>query len=297
MNSELLKRVSVALVGIPLGLYLIYTGGIAFVVVITILSSIGLWEFYNMMNIKGFKPVIYAGLLFNFFATLFSGIMVVENQFVLSLLFLIGSGLSFIVLMLLLQLWDISKSPIENTWVTIFGLLYVGIFFICVIFVRNFDIVVKYMFDILPLQVDSNLMIGEIWWKFLILYFTSIWICDSAAYFVGRSIGKRKLFERHSPKKSWEGAIGGLVFSMIYFIIMLKFYIVEINFIHGIGFGIIVGVFGQLGDLVESNFKRYAGVKDSSHLIPGHGGILDRFDSIIFTAPMVLIYLFFVMFF
>lgn len=297
MNSELTKRVLVALIGIPLSIYLIYLGGLSFVLTITIISGLGLWEFYNMMNVKGFKPVLYAGLLFNVITTMFAGIMIVDNQFMMSTLFLIGVTLSFTLLMLLLQLWDTTKTPIENTFVTIFGLLYVGIFFICILYIRNFDVIVAYLYKIMPLQINSNLLVSVIWWKFLLIYFSSIWVCDSAAYFVGKSLGKTKLFERHSPKKTREGALGGLIFSVIYFTLMLKYFIPEIHFFNGISLGLIVGVFGQLGDLIESQYKRYAGVKDSSHIIPGHGGILDRFDSILFTAPFVLFYLFFLTFF
>ncbi|MFY8162387.1 MAG: phosphatidate cytidylyltransferase [Candidatus Kapaibacteriota bacterium] len=296
-NNELLQRVLVALVGIPIGLYLILSGGIGFVLVIAVLSSIGLWEFFNMMLIKGFKPLVYAALLFNFFATIFSGIMIVDGQFILSLLFLIGNGVAFVVLTLLIQLWDQSKTPIENSFVNLFGLTYVGIFFITLIFIRNFDVVVNFMHNIMPLQIGLELANKEIWGKIVLIHLTAIWICDSAAYFVGKAMGKNKLFERHSPKKTWEGAIGGMVASLIYFVVMLYFFTPQISYFHGIIMGIIVGVFGQLGDLIESQFKRYAGVKDSSHLIPGHGGVLDRFDSILFTSPIMLIYLFFVLFF
>lgn len=120
----------------------------------------------------------------------------------------------------------------------------------------------------------------------------SIWICDSAAFFLGTAFGKHKLFPRVSPNKSWEGAIAGFIFAIITMITAKALLLNELTLIDSLIVGIIVGSIGQLGDLVESLFKRDAGVKDSSALIPGHGGILDRFDSLLLTAPAVYIYLF-----
>ena len=119
----------------------------------------------------------------------------------------------------------------------------------------------------------------------------SIWACDTAAYFIGSAIGKHKLFPRVSPNKSWEGSIAGFIFAVAAFyvskILMLDF----INLTDAIILGVIVGTVGQLGDLIESLLKRDAEVKDSSSLIPGHGGVFDRFDSLLLTAPIVYIYM------
>jgi phosphatidate cytidylyltransferase len=125
----------------------------------------------------------------------------------------------------------------------------------------------------------------------VIIMFCSIWICDSAAYFIGRKFGKHKLLERVSPKKSIEGAVAGFIASAVFFPLASYFFIPEFSTVYAIILGVIVGIFGQIGDLVESKLKRDADVKDSSDLIPGHGGILDRFDSIIFVSPIVFIFL------
>jgi len=125
----------------------------------------------------------------------------------------------------------------------------------------------------------------------------SIWVCDSAAYFIGRAIGKHKLFERISPKKTIEGAIAGFVFAILAFVGLGELFLAEIPVVHFIVGGSIVGVLGQYGDLAESMLKRDAGVKDSSNLLPGHGGALDRFDSILFVSPSYFIYLSIVIFF
>jgi phosphatidate cytidylyltransferase len=120
--------------------------------------------------------------------------------------------------------------------------------------------------------------------------FILIWVNDSAAYFTGKNFGKQKLFPSVSPKKTVEGFLGGLFFACIssYFIAT---YTETLSFTSWLILAIIVSVFGALGDLIESKFKRQAGVKDSGVIMPGHGGLLDRLDSIIFAAPFIYLFL------
>jgi phosphatidate cytidylyltransferase len=124
--------------------------------------------------------------------------------------------------------------------------------------------------------------------KIIIGLFILIWINDTMAYVVGKSIGKNKLFERISPKKTIEGFLGGLVFSVIFSVFIAQYYILQHIYIWVI-IALLVGVLGTIGDLIESKFKRVAGVKDSGKIMPGHGGILDRLDSIIFVGPFVFL--------
>ncbi len=119
--------------------------------------------------------------------------------------------------------------------------------------------------------------------------FILIWTNDTFAYIIGKSIGKTKLFERISPNKTVEGFIGGLVFTMLAGILLTEFYFFEERSTWLIT-AIIISIFGTLGDLIESKFKRMAGVKDSGTIMPGHGGILDRLDSIIFAAPIIFLF-------
>ena len=119
----------------------------------------------------------------------------------------------------------------------------------------------------------------------------SIWMGDSAAYYFGTALGKHKLFPRVSPKKSWEGAIFGFIFSIGTLILVKFIWLDFLSVWNVIILGIIIGFIGQIGDLVESLFKRDSAAKDSSSLIPGHGGFLDRFDSLIFSAPVIWMYL------
>ncbi len=124
--------------------------------------------------------------------------------------------------------------------------------------------------------------------KIIIGLFILIWINDTMAYVVGKSVGKRKLFERVSPKKTIEGFLGGLIFAVISSVFIAQYYILQPTFIW-VSIAILVGVLGTIGDLIESKFKRVAGVKDSGKIMPGHGGILDRLDSIIFVGPFVFL--------
>jgi phosphatidate cytidylyltransferase len=125
--------------------------------------------------------------------------------------------------------------------------------------------------------------------KIIIGIFILIWTNDTFAYIVGKSLGKHKLFERISPKKTVEGFIGGLVFTMIGSYV-LSMYFTFFTPTVWVSTGLIVGFFGTIGDLIESKFKRSAGVKDSGKIMPGHGGILDRLDSVIFAIPFLYLF-------
>lgn len=126
--------------------------------------------------------------------------------------------------------------------------------------------------------------------RIIIGVFILIWTNDTFAYLVGKSIGKRKLFESISPKKTIEGFVGGLIFSIFAGIIVALFFMPKPLYFWII-IAIIVSVFGTIGDLIESKFKRMAGVKDSGKIMPGHGGVLDRLDSVIFVAPFIYLFL------
>ena len=126
--------------------------------------------------------------------------------------------------------------------------------------------------------------------KMLLLVFVLLWANDTFAYLTGRLLGKNKLFERISPGKTIEGSLGGLVFTMAG-VAVFSHYVDWLPMGVAIGMGLVAVVFGTLGDLCESMLKRQAGVKDSGNLIPGHGGILDRFDSVLFTLPFISIFL------
>lgn len=160
------------------------------------------------------------------------------------------------------------------------------------------DLASKYIFligyVILPFTIMAKIPFGRDGYnpKIFIGIFILIWTNDTFAYIVGKSIGKRKLFERISPKKTVEGFLGGIMFSLLASFLISKYYIEGsiINRYIWFGLAFIVSIFGTIGDLIESKFKRNAGVKDSGNIMPGHGGVLDRLDSVIFVAPFIYLF-------
>jgi len=142
---------------------------------------------------------------------------------------------------------------------------------------------------------DQQLKQINLWGGFTVVaIFATIWICDTAAYFGGKTFGKHKLFVKVSPNKTWEGAVFGFIFSVLTMLAAKILVIDYLSYQHAIVIGALVGIFGQIGDLIESRFKRDSGVKDSSSIIPGHGGVYDRFDSLIYVSPIVYLYIDFI---
>ena len=133
------------------------------------------------------------------------------------------------------------------------------------------------------------------WGIFILLIFISVWICDTAAYFFGKAFGKHKLMPKVSPKKSWEGAIAGFVMGSIAYIGLNHYFLRDIPLTNIVIMAMLINTFCQVGDLIESQIKRDAGVKDSSAILPGHGGILDRFDGILFVMPAIFAYLIYIL--
>jgi phosphatidate cytidylyltransferase len=175
--------------------------------------------------------------------------------------------------------------------------------FRCIYFLFNdrqykIETVSKYLFllgyVILPFIIITKIPFGVKGYnpKIIIGIFILIWTNDTFAYIVGKSIGKHKLYEKISPKKTIEGFLGGIVFAVIASYLIATYYIggKEIAQFIWLGFALIVGIFGTIGDLIESKFKRIANVKDSGAIMPGHGGVLDRLDSVIFVAPFIFLF-------
>lgn len=290
--NELSKRILVAALGIPIALGIIYLGNLPFLIVIVILASLSLIEYYAITEKKYSSPMKIYGIVM-LIAILLSIYIFFESSYFQMIL--IANLILLIFGTMILQLFSTNTNAISSITTTIFGVLYISLAFGSLILLREFPIILS-KFEIVS---DRNHFLRtesftgyDTWGLFVIAIFVTIWICDSAAYFVGKAIGKKKLFLRISPKKTWEGAIGGFIFSIISFFLAMEILTPDFPVIHSIILGAIIGIMGQIGDLAESQIKRDAGVKDSSTLLPGHGGILDRFDSVIFVAPSILIYLF-----
>jgi len=161
---------------------------------------------------------------------------------------------------------------------------------------KKLSLIEKWMYVIgyviIPFIIITKIPIGIKGYnpKIILGVFILIWTNDTFAYLVGKSIGKHKLFERISPKKTIEGFFGGLLFSIVAGYLIARFFIGTSNTEIWIVIAILVSIFATLGDLIQSKFKRLAGVKDSGRIMPGHGGILDRLDSIIFVSPFIFLF-------
>lgn len=283
--SNLFKRVSVALVGIPLAILIIFLGGYYFLSALIIISSFCIWELNKITEKKGTSPLLVLSAFFNILI-LFTFYYFLNSNFILSIFSIVILLILYNILNLGINLFNKNTESIFNISSSVLSVNYITLFFLTLLGLREFSIFQKIISnnsDKLQLFTDN-----ESSWLILAIFIT-IWASDSAAYFIGTAFGKHRLFERVSPKKSWEGAIAGFVFSVIAFTITIYFSISSFNTYLALAIGGIIGITGTIGDLVESLIKRDAKVKDSSNIIPGHGGFLDRFDSILFVSPIVFV--------
>ncbi len=261
-------RVIVSIFAIPIILAASYFGKLFFFMLILGIALISFYEFSAMLENKGSHPNKWLG----FIAVI---ILVSANyiNFSETFTFLI----LFVIIISAVEMFRNKGTELYNIGGTLLATFYISFFAGSLIGIREFYP------DVSSLYLRGGLII--------ISMLASIWLCDSAAYYGGKKFGRRKLFPRISPNKTWEGAIFGFIFAVIAMVIAKFLFLDFLNWSAIIAFGVIIGIGGQIGDLVESLFKRDAGVKDSSALIPGHGGIFDRFDSLLFTAPIILLYL------
>ena len=265
---DIARRVLVSIIAIPVILFLSYLGSYYFTCLVLLIGVVAFIEFGMLAANKKIFPNYVIGIV--------SVIFLIINQ-LFHLIDLLPVLLFISVLLLLTEIFRNKENAISNVGTTLLGIFYVGLFSSSLISIREFY----------PRIDDLYLRGGYI----IISMFASIWICDSAAYFAGVKLGKHKLMPRVSPSKSWEGAIAGFIFAIITMIIAKSILLDFLTLKDVIVLGIIIGFIGQLGDLVESLFKRDSGVKDSSGLIPGHGGMFDRFDSLLMSAPVIWLYL------
>jgi len=267
-------RVLVAIFGAPLIIFLLLHGKLPFVFLILLINLVAQFEFYQLTEHKNMLPLKIWGLLVTVVITFSFYYFGLKWFWLILLLAFYG--------VLLLELFRNNQSATLNISASAWGMIYPAVFFGFMILIRE-----------LPGELGVDYIAGGRW---LLLMLITIWICDTAAYFIGKAIGKHKLFPRVSPNKTIEGAVAGVVFSFITAYIFHLTYIRTLSLAQCLTIALIVAIFGQVGDLMESLFKRDAGVKDSSNLLPGHGGMLDRFDAPLFVAPLVYLYLKFLVF-
>ena len=308
--ASLPKRVAVAAVAIPAILWLAMLGEYPFFALIVVLSSLALHEFYRLAERKGAFPLKTVGLVaglavnaaciyerlqldvFQFFADRGIHLSMFSQYQFLSVILLV-----FVLLVALLELFRTKGSSLMNLGSTVAGVLCISLCFGTLVLMRElfpYGFPVHRFFSVSMASDDQLAQVNRWGGMTVIAIFASIWMCDTAAYFGGLLLGRHKLFERVSPGKTWEGAAFGFLFAVATLVLAQQVVLPYLRLSQAIVIGSFVGVFGQLGDLIESRFKRDAGVKDSSALIPGHGGVYDRFDSLVFVAPIVYLYIDFV---
>ena len=261
------RRLLAAAVFVPCFLLIAWRGQHYFVLLVNLILLTGMYEFYSMMAAKGLRPFkvvgVAAAVLLPWAAYVQEGTWA---NLVLAALVVLALGLEL--------LRREVREPLAHIAVTILGVLYVCWLGSHFVLLRE-----------LPRLRQAPYSQG---FRFVMLTFLLTWMSDTGAYLVGSLVGRHKLAPRISPGKSVEGSVGGIALAVIAGIVAAHtFARDELTPLLGAGLGASAAVFGQIGDLVESLLKRDAQVKDTSGAIPGHGGVLDRFDSVLFTAPLL----------
>lgn len=246
----------------------------AFALLFVCISGLSVREFSNLVNgIEGVginRTINMVGGAYLFFAFMGYCLNIAQSQIFIPYLFLI-------IYLLISELYLKKENPINNWAYSMLSQLYVAL---------PFALLNTLYFHANPATggVEANPILP-------LSIFVFLWISDTGAYCVGSLIGKHRLFERISPKKSWEGSIGGGVFAIIAAFVFAHFF-EFMPLLKWIGLALTVVIFGTWGDLTESLFKRTLGIKDSGNILPGHGGMLDRFDSALIAIPAAVIYLY-----
>ena len=267
-------RSLVAFVFIPLIVLATLKGKLIFAAMILTIVVFSILEFYDLLRRKITNPQIVLGIVFSISIC---AIYYFKGPELLWLLFTTAS-----LLIICIELFRKQVAPSLNASVSLFGLCYIPLLFGQLILIRE-----------LPFSVGVDYPVGGLW---ILQIFFIVWLCDTASYAVGSKFGRHKLYERISSNKTWEGTVAGVITAVLAAWAFHAIFATELSLGDSLVIGVICGIFGQISDLVESLFKRDVQVKDASSLIPGHGGMLDRFDSPIIIAPLVYLYLRFVVF-
>ncbi|MBW3631257.1 MAG: phosphatidate cytidylyltransferase [Gemmatimonadetes bacterium] len=275
--SELTQRVLVAAVGIPLTVGIVYVGGWALAILLMAASALAADEFYRLSEKKGAQPLRGAG------AVLSAGFvfLVAANRSTVELAGF-GSLIAWSTLLLAtLSIWKrgVEGQPLLSMSTTLTGAIYTG-------GLLSFGYLLRHLPGVESAAHGTALVFAPV---------LITWSSDTFAYFVGRRWGTRKLIRRVSPGKTVQGSVGALVGSVLVAVAYSRLLAAVpeygLTLLEAAIFGLVISVAAQVGDLAESLLKRDAGVKDSGTLLPGHGGALDRFDSLLFTLPIAYFFI------
>ena len=257
----------------------LYFSGWVFASIFLIITILGLWEFYGLIASEECQPQKYYGTIAG--AILYLGTVLIclvpkdNNSDQLWLAFIpFILPIPLIFFSFIIEIYRNKPKPLVNIATTTMGFLYIALPFSLLIFFNRPGVLHFWGMPVI-----------------LVSYFGFTWMYDTVAYLYGKQFGKHKLFERISPKKTWEGTIaGGIVTLLAAF--GIHFFVPDLPLTDWLALACIVLIFGTHGDLVESLLKRSLNIKDSGNILPGHGGILDRFDTMFISAPFVFLYFF-----
>jgi phosphatidate cytidylyltransferase len=254
------QRIITGVVAAALFLPIVIFGGFPFIIVTYVLATIGLSELFRMKHLRLFSLEGMVSLLF---------------------------------------LWAFLVPETYSDWFSAFHVTKTDLLLIAVLLLLTYTVITKnkFTFDEASFALLSTLYVGFGFYYFMETRFIGlhymfyalfiIWATDTGAYFTGRAFGKRKLWPEISPNKTVEGSIGGIVCALVVASVYQLYTGFFASFPTLLLMTVVLSIFGQMGDLVESAFKRHYGVKDSGNILPGHGGILDRFDSLLFILPLL----------
>ncbi len=254
------NRILTALIGAPIVVLTLYLGGIPWLAGIAVVSALAWFEMDRLVGRPHLAPERLIGLLFILVALVEAYL---TARGLLNIDLLLPTLTIMLIVSLSLALFDLNERPIVGWSLTFGTALYLGILLSHFILLRE----------------RSN----GFWWVFVAGGLT--WVYDASAYFAGSALGKHKLWPRISPKKSWEGLIGASVITLIVGAVVGP-WLLGITWWQGVALGALIAVADPFGDFVVSLFKRQAQIKDAGSLLPGHGGFLDRLDSLMFTLPL-----------
>ncbi|MDR3563766.1 MAG: phosphatidate cytidylyltransferase [Negativicutes bacterium] len=269
----LLHRILTAVIGVIAAIFIVNYGQWVFALAVLVLTMIAWHEFNNMMLRREINIAYYLGLLNILFLW---GIAWLGNSKETVAVILLAA-----FLLLAKTIFSHARFSLRDAMYTLGGVIYIGLAFSHLVLLRFTDGSSSIVTALGSLPAGA---------AYLWLAFVGTWASDTFAFFIGTWFGKHKLAPAISPSKTWEGLIGGVVGSMI--ATFTLGYLWHLASLHTIFIGLFIGIVAPLGDLVESAIKRFSGVKDSGRILPGHGGVLDRFDSILFTVPTVYYYIY-----
>jgi phosphatidate cytidylyltransferase len=292
--SELALRVLFSVVAAPVALWIVLAGGAPLAALLAIVSAIGAWEFYRIARGAGAHPMSDVGIAL-------AGLLPLAIHASYLGVFTVRPALAAVLLLLLLAatIWlrGVDGKPIASAATTLLGIAYTA-------GMLGFGYAIRYHDTVAGFDVvgAKHLALGSFALRvapggvLLMMPLVITWASDIGAYATGRTIGGRKLIPSVSPGKTISGAVGGLVASMLVAWLYARHVLIPVASLGftpwgAVLFGALVSVAAQVGDLFESLIKREGRVKDSSRIIPGHGGVLDRFDSLIFVLPVAYLLL------